>query len=282
MKIAISTESSCDLPQELLKEYDIKIISFPITLGTEEFKDGRYTTEVLFELVDKYKALPKTTALNEFEYTEYYENLLKDYDAVIHLCMSSGLSSSCGNGLRAAENMKNVYAIDTESLTTGMGLLAIYARELSNGGLSAKEVAEKVEERKRNLKVSFVLERLDYMHKGGRCSGVELLGANILKIRPRIVMKDTKLVSDKKYRGSMIMVVEKYLRELFVDVTNFDFSRVFITYSTATAEILATAEKVCKEVGFKDIIFTRTSGTVACHCGPNTIGAIFFSDGAKK
>nr|MBO4517946.1 DegV family protein [Clostridia bacterium]MBO4517949.1 DegV family protein [Clostridia bacterium] len=196
MKIAISLESTHDLPQELLEKYDIKVIPYQINLGDLSFKDGKYSTEEMFELVEKYKTLPKTTAINEFEYTEFFESLKKDYDAVIHICLSSGITSSCGNAFRAAENVKNVYAVDSLALTTGLGIQAIYARELADKGLSPKEIVEKLNERRDKVQTSFVLERLDYMHKGGRCSSIALLGANLLKIRPRIVLKNGKMMSD--------------------------------------------------------------------------------------
>ncbi|MBP5466186.1 MAG: DegV family protein, partial [Clostridia bacterium] len=215
MKIAISVESTHDLTQELLDKYDIKVIPYQINLGDLSFKDGKYSTEEMFALVDKYNQLPKTTALNEFEYTEFFESLKKDYDAVVHICLSSGITSSCGNAFRAAENLKDVYAVDSFALSTGIGLQAIYARELADGGASAAEIAEKLNARRDKVQTSFVLERLDYMHKGGRCSSIALLGANLLKIRPRIVLKNGKMVSDKKYRGNMQSVVAKYADDLF-------------------------------------------------------------------
>ncbi len=282
MKIAISTESTNDLTKELLVKYDVKTIAFQITLGDLAFKDGDYTNEQMFDLVIKNNQLPKTTALNEFEYTEYFESLKKDYDAVVHLCMSSGISSSCGNALRAAQNMENVYAVDTESLTSGIGMLAIYARELANGGLSAKEIAEKIESRKSSVQVSFVVEKLDFLRKGGRCSTLQMLGANLLNIRPSIVLKGGKLVSDKKYRGSrMARVVSNYAEEILSEYNTPDLKRVFITYSSATPEMIEAAETVCKNAGFEEILYTTASGTVASHCGPNTIGILYFNDGDK-
>ena len=209
MKIAVSVESTNDLTKELLKEYDIKVIPYQIVLGEKTFKDGEIATEELFAYVDDNGVLPKTNAINEYEYTEYFESLKKDYDAVVHVCLSSGLSSSCSNAIRAAQKLKNVFVVDSLSLSTGIGLLAIYARELVNQGYLAADVAKMVEQRVNKLQVSFVIERLDYLYKGGRCNALSLLGANLLKIRPRIVVKNGKMGSDKKYRGTMGKVVNK-------------------------------------------------------------------------
>ena len=279
MKIAVSAESTVDLSQELLQKYDIKVIPYQINLGDLTFKDGKYSAVELFGLVDKYNSLPKTTALNEYEYGEFFNELKKDYDAVVHITLSSGITSSVANAVRAAENTGNVFVVDSKSLSSAIGLLAISARELADKGLSAKEIADVLNKRALHLQASFVIERLDYLYKGGRCNSLQLLGANILKIRPRIVLKDGKMSNDKKYRGSMAGVVAKYAEEVFRDFPTPDLTRVFITYSTATPEMIAAARSACENVGFKEIIETRTGGTIAAHCGPNTLGILYINDG---
>ena len=281
MKIAISVESTHDLSPVLINKYDISVISYQINLGDLSFKDGKYTTEEMFALVDKYKTLPKTTALNEYEYTEYFKELLKEYDAVVHLCLSSGITSSCGNAMRAAAAMKNVYAVDSLALSTGIGLQALYARELANEGKTAAEIADLLTARRDKVQTSFILERLDYMHMGGRCSGIALLGANLLKIRPRIVLKNGKMLSDKKYRGNIAHVVEKYAEDIFHDFDSPDLTRVFITYTTASPEMVAMAKAKCQSIGFKEILETHAGGTIASHCGAHTIGILYYNDGEK-
>nr|MBO4517317.1 DegV family protein [Clostridia bacterium] len=131
------------------------------------------------------------------------------------------------------------------------------------------------------VQTSFVLERLDYMHKGGRCSSIALLGANLLKIRPRIVLKNGKMMSDKKYRGNMQSVIAKYAEDLFEEFDTPDLARVFITYTTATPEMVAAAKAKCESVGFKEIIETHAGGTIASHCGAHTLGILYYNDGEK-
>ena len=282
MKIAISVESTSDLSKELLKKYDIKVIPYTIVLGDNMIKDGDKTTEEIFEFVDKNGTLPKTTAINQFEYTEYFEELKKDYDAVVHIALSSGITSSCGNAIRASEEMQNVYVVDSRSLSTGIGLLAIHARELADLGLAPKEIYEKVSKRVEALQTSFVVERLDYLHKGGRCSSVQLLGANLLKIRPRIVLKDGKMGMDKKYRGSMDKVIAKYCSEVLSEFMTPDLSKVFIVYTTATPEMVLEARTALENAGFENIYEAHAGGTIASHCGANTLGIIYFNDGKQN
>lgn len=282
MKIAVSVESTNDLTKDLLQKYDVKVIPYEIVLGDSTYKDGELTTSEMFDYVDRTGTLPKTNALNEFEYTEFFEMLRKEYDGVVHIALSSGISSSCGNAIRAAGNVENVFVVDSQSLSTGIGLLAIYARELANEGKPIKEIAKLVEARTDKIGCTFVVERLDYLHKGGRCSSIALLGANLLKIRPRIIVKGGKMTSDKKYRGNMASVIAKYCAETLSEFNTPDLDKAFITYTTATPEMLENAEKALKDAGFKNIYKTTAGGTIASHCGANTLGIIFFNDGNQN
>lgn len=279
MKIAVSCESTSDLSKELLHDYDVKIIPYHIVLDGEEFEDGKYTTEEMLQKVEECGVLPKTNAINVYSYTEYFTNLRKEFDAVIHVCLSSGLSSSCNNAINASKEVENVYVIDSNSLSTGIGLLCMYARELVNAGEEAKVIAEKVQARAEKLQVSFIVERLDFLYKGGRCSSLQRFGANLLKLRPRIVVSDGKMSSDKKYRGKMGGVIAKYCEEVLQEFNSPDLDKVFITYTTATEEMVESARKACENAGFKNIYETRAGGTIASHCGPNTLGILYFNDG---
>ena len=273
MKIAISTESTSDMTKEMLEKFDIHILPYEIMLGDKTFYDGELTTQEMFDYVDKTGTLPKTAAINEFRYE----------DGVVHISLSSGLTSSTNNAINAANKLKNCYAVDSKSLSTGIALLAIYARKLADQGLTPKEIYEAVNKRVPHLQVSFVVERLDYLYKGGRCSSLALLGANLLKIRPRIVVKndDGKMISDKKYRGKMEQVVEKYCADTLAEFNTPDKSVGFVTYTSATEDMAANALRAMKEAGFKEIYETRAGGTIASHCGANTLGILYINDGDK-
>lgn len=279
MKIAITAESTCDLPEELLKKYDIKIIPFTVILGDNEYKDGEITPPDIFDFVNKTKVLPKTSAVNYEQYKEFFSGLLKDYDAVVHFSLSSGISSACSNAKKVAEELKNVYVVDSLSLSTGIALLAINARLLANNGVDAKTIAETMEKRVPHVQASFVIKRLDYLYKGGRCSALALFGANLFKIRPQIILKDGKMGVHKKYRGNMDKVVASYCKDCLNEFNTPDLNVAFITYTTATPEMVEAAKIALTERGFKQIYETHAGATITSHCGENTLGILYLNDG---
>ncbi len=283
MKIAVSAESTIDLPQDLLKKYDIHVIPYRIILGGEEYTDGvDVNPQKIFEFVEKTKVLPKTSAINEEDYKEYFGELLKNYDAVVHFCLSSKISSACGNAVRAAEQMKNVYAVDTQSLSTGIALLAIYARKLAQDGAKPEEIVRRCQERVPHVQASFVIKKLDYLYKGGRCSALAMFGANLMQIRPQILLKNGAMGVHKKYIGNMERVIAKYCKDTLDEFNTPDLSVGFVTYTTATPEMVATAKKVLEEKGFKEIYETTAGGTITSHCGENTLGILYINDGNRE
>ena len=282
MKICISAESTIDLPKDLLNKYDIHTIPYTIIMGDKEYFDGEIMPEEIFKKVDATKILPKTSAINEEQYGEYFENLLKNYDAVIHFCLSSEISSSCKNACNAAEKLKNVYIVDTKSLSTGIALLAIYARKLVEQGFDAKEIYEKTSSRVPSVQASFVLKKLEYLYKGGRCSALSYFGANLLQIRPQIILKDGKMGPYKKYRGNMDKVVANYCKDTLEEFNNPDLSVGFVTYTTATEKMVEEAKQSLVDRGFKTIYCTKAGATISSHCGENTLGILYINDGGKE
>ena len=282
MKVVISVETAADLSKELLEKYDIKTIPFTVFLDGKDYKDGEITCDDIIESVNNTKVLPKTGAINRASYEEYFNNLLKEYDAVIHVSLSSELSSAHDNALAVSKEHKNVFVIDSRSLSTGIALLALYAKELTKENLSPEEIVRKVEERKNSLSASFILKRVDYLYKGGRCNALVYLGANLLKIRPQIILKDGKMVSGKKYRGNFAHGVEAYLKDVFEEFNTPDLTTAFLTYTTADDDVLNIAKEYLVKMGFKNIYITRAGATITSHCGENCLGVLFINDGAKK
>ncbi len=277
MKIAITAESTIDLPKELLEKYEIKTLPFSVILGDNEYKDGEITSSDIFKFVEENKILPKTSAINEAQYSEFFAEQLKENDAVVHFCLSSQISSACSNAKLAASDMKNVFVVDSRSLSTGIALLAIYARELAENGKTAQEVYALCTERTKDVQASFVVKKLDYLHKGGRCSSIALLGANLLSIRPEIVLKDGKMISAKKYLGKMEKVIEKYCKDVLADNSNPDKKYAFVTYTTATEEMVSIAKSALVQAGFETIYETKAGATITSHCGENTLGILFLN-----
>lgn len=279
MKILISAESTIDLPQELLDKYGIKTVPFGIFLGEELVADRFGISEEIYKYVEESKNLPKTSAIPPEEYRGYFEEIKKGYDAVIHISLSSMLSSSFNNARLAAEELADVYVVDSKTLSTGIALIAIKGAELvQKGKMSAKEIYEYLVEYTNKVQASFIIEKLTYLHKGGRCSALTLLGANLMKIKPQIILKDGRMTVGKKYIGSLNKVIGKYCDELLQDYPDPDLSHVFITHSSPMPEVQKVLKDKLKERGFKTIYDTLAGGTICSHCGPNTIGVLFVNN----
>lgn len=280
MKIAISAESTIDLSKELLAQYKIETIPFTVLLGENSYADGDITPQDIFDYVAKNKILPRTSAINDFQYRAYFDELLdKGYDAIIHICLSSEISSSHAHAEQAAARYDNVYIIDSRSLSTGIALQAIYASKLRDKGLDAKTIVEKVKARTPYVQASFVIQTLEYLHKGGRCSGLLRFGAAILRIKPQIIVSDGKMAPAKKYIGRKTQVVEQYCKDTLEQFANPDLSLAFVTHTLATPEMVTVAIDALKERGFRTIYETKAGATITSHCGPMTLGILFINDG---
>ena len=283
MKIAITCDSVCDLSQELIKQNNISILPISIILGDETYSDGvNINSQKIFDYVAKNKQLPKTSAINEFQYAEFFKEHLDGVDALIHFTISSDMSSCFNNAKKAASTLKNVYVIDSRNLSTGVGLQVLYACMLRDKGEKPENIVKKVEARKQFVQASFVVERLDYLYKGGRCSALQLLGANLLKIRPSIIVKDGKMDVHKKYRGKMKDVVKDYIKDTLNEFNTYDKSICFITYSSATEDMVEAAKSTLKEfANFENVYITTAGATVTSHCGENTLGILYYNNVEK-
>lgn len=282
MRIAISCESMADFSKELIKKFNIQVIPTQILLGDEVKNDGEISNEEIIEFVNRTGVLPKTSAVNIARFEEYFTNLKKDYDAIIHCSISSGLSGTFSNASTAAAKMKNVYVVDTKTLSTGIALLVLYARKLADEGVAADKIYEAVCKRVDSVQVSFPLTKLDFLYKGGRCNSLSYFCANLLKIRPQIIMKDGKMVLGKKYRGSFEHVVKCYCRDSLEEYDNPDLENAFVTYTTAEPIIIEIAVNALKDRGFKNIYITRAGGTITSHSGENCMGILFINDGGAE
>lgn len=277
-KIAISLDSACDLSKELIEKYDFKIIPFGVNLGDKFFYDGEISPEEIFEYADNNKTLPKTNAVNEEAFKEHFAKILNDYDAIIHFDISSEMSSAYQNAVNASKNFKNVYVVDSRTLSTAISLEAIYAKKLTETMDDPAKIVELVKKRIPAVQASFIIERLDYLYKGGRCSGLALLGANLLKIRPEIEVLNGNMKNTEKFRGKMADCVTKYCRATLEKYNHPDKSVIFITHSVADKELVDAAKAVVNEYGFENVYETTAGCTVSSHCGKNTLGILYIND----
>ena len=280
MAFKITCDSSADLNMDMYKKYNIAVIPFQITAGETEYLDFDLSNQKLFEIVKECGALPKTSAINEFAYDEFWKKENTEDEGIIHFSISSKISSAYNNAVTASKNFKNVYVIDSMSLSSGVGLQVMYAVKLRDQGVPIEEAVKLINDRRSAVQISFVVDTLKYLHKGGRCSALSLLGSNLLSIKPSIVLKDGKMLVGKKYVGKIHKALEKYTEDTLNEFNTPDTDLCFITYSSATEEMLkVTHDVLSKNANFKQVIETTAGCTVATHCGPNTLGVIYYNDG---
>ena len=276
--IKITCDSTCDLPQALYAKYDVEVIALSVALGEELHRDGvDISAPELFAYVKESGNLPKTSAVSMGEYLDVFGKYVAEGKTVIHINLSSALSASHQNAMLAAQELENVYVVDSRNLSTGSGHLVIEAGEMVAQGLDAATIVARLNEMKERLDASFVLQTLEYLQKGGRCSSVAALGARALQLRPEIRVADGGMGVGKKYRGSMEKSVLDYIRGRLEDRDDIDIRRIFVTHSPMDSDVVAKAIALVKELQpFEEVIETDAGCTICSHCGPNCLGLLFF------
>ncbi len=280
METIITADSTCDIPQDMVKERNIKIFPLSIILGENSYLDSvEVQPQDLYDYVDKTGELPKTSAVNMSTYYDFFKQATDEGKAVVHIGLSSGISTTFQNASLAAEDFENVYCIDSKSLCMGMGLLVLKACDMRDKGTDAKKIAGKIEALVPKVSTTFVVDSLEYLYKGGRCSGVAKFGANVLKIKPSIVgnHETGELEVAKKYRGSMESVYKQYTEDCLSNVSKMDLSRIVVANSGNVPEEITAFAKglIAGKAKFKEIITAKAGCTISSHCGPGTY-AIFY------
>lgn len=278
--VVITADSTCDLSPELRERFDINIIPLTVVLGEDSFLDrGSFSPADMYARFRKDGTLPKTAAPSIQDLTEFFKPYVDRGFEVVHIDISSELSNTYNAARLAAAELEGVYTVDSRMLSTGIGLLVIEAAECRDRGLSAREIARHIEALAEKVDTSFVLNTLEYMWKGGRCSGVTALGANLLKLKPALEMRDGKLNVYKKYRGGINAVYRQYITER-LSGKKIRPGHVFITESgeidPAVIDELSTL--VQELTGAKEIHHTQAGCTVSSHCGPQTLGVLFINE----
>jgi len=280
MSIKITSDSTCDLGDELARKYDVGIFPLSVILGENSYKDGGVTPQQIFDYVANTGVLPKTAAGSADEYAAFFEENLKGHSDLIHFNISAEASSSHSAAAKAAERFKGkVKVIDSKALSTGQGLLVLKACDLAAEGKSAKDIEETVNALRPLVNTSFVPDALDYLHKGGRCSLAALIGAKVLKLHPMIAEnEDGQLIAKKKYMGGMERCIKNYIQELCEEYPEYDKTRCFITHSSADESLVALAKQMVADLfDFDEMLETVAGSIVTSHCGRNTLGVLFIS-----
>ena len=276
--VKIIADSTCDLSKELIEKYDIAIIPLYVRLGDEEYLDGvNITPEKLYEWSDKTEQTPKTAAASVTDIMDKIKE--NEADEYVIFTISSSMSANYSNCKLAAQELDmedKIKVIDSQNLSTGIGLQIIEACEMSRAGKSAAEIEEYILSLRSKVRASFVIDTLTYLYRGGRCSGLAALFGNALKLHPRIAVKDGAMGPEKKYRGLPKKYIMDYVKDMDEAFKNAKKDRVFITHSGCDKDIVEMVRVYLSDLGyFDEILETRAGGVVSSHCGPGTLGVLF-------
>ncbi|MCR5079631.1 MAG: DegV family protein [Bacilli bacterium] len=283
MKIAISTESQIDLDIVECRKRGIHIINMQMEKDGVAYQDNEHTLEQLFEYTSSTGKFCHTAAPNIDAFERYFEKLLGEYDEIVHIALSSAMSSTYQNAMIARNDNPKIHVIDSLAASGGCAIYVLYAVDLLNAGYGAEEIVAKVSERIPHIECSFQIDTLEYLYRGGRCNKVTMLGANILRLRPEIVCgKEGKLGMGKLHRGPTKKVVKEYYDRI-LSQPNIDKHRAFIEYSTLDEKGMALFEECKKRLidfGFEEVVGGQCASPIAAyHAGPGIIGSQFFVDG---
>lgn len=276
MNIKVTADSTCDLSQELLDRYNISTVPLHIIKGEKQYDDLiDITPSDIIEHVSAGGDICGTTAVNTSEYVELFEEFSAKYDAVFHITISAEFSSCYQNACTAAEGFSNVYVIDSRNLSTGQGLVVIEAAIKGKTMESPEQLHDYLMRLTDRVEASFVVNSLEYIRKGGRCSAVAHLGANLLQLKVCIRVNKGKMDVVKKYRGSFTKCLNGYIEERIHKRDDISTERIFITHSFCDDYVDYVREEIDKHAVFDEILVTRAGCTVTCHCGPGTLGILF-------
>ncbi len=277
MAIKFSADSTCDLSPELLQRYDIAIRPLYVVMDGEPKMDGlSVTPDEMYAFTAATGKLCSTAAINVADYIEFFRPMSQAYDAVIHTCISSDFSSCYQNACLAAQEFDNVYVVDSRNLSTGHGLVVLTGLDLAAAGKDVPAILEGMQAVTPKVSASFIPTSLEYLRKGGRCSAVAALGANLLKLKPCIQVQEGKMGVGKKYRGNMPQVLPAYVKDMLAQPDTIDTRRVFITHSGMDEELISLVKETVEScLHFEEVLITRAGGTISSHCGPGTLGVLF-------
>ena len=282
-KTAIIADSTCDLSEELLERYQVTIVPLHIRLGDAEYRDGADITPAeIFAWADEHKTTPKTSAVSVEDVISALEKVLQDADEAVCFCISESMSAS-GEMMRvAAAEMgvsDRVFVINSQNLSTGIGLQVIEAAIAAQQGKSGAEIAAEIEAVIPKVRASFVVDTLTYLHRGGRCSGLTAMAGSALKLHPMITVTNGAMSAGKKYRGKMDKVIMDYVEDLIPQIETARPERIFVTHSGCDAQIVAKVRERLERTGrFAEILETIAGGVVSSHCGPGTLGVLFIEE----
>ncbi len=279
--IKIVTDSTCDLSEELLERYDISVLPLYIQLDEESYRDKvEITLDKIYEWSDVNNKTPKTSAPSIADAMDLLEAFDNEGTDIIYMGIASDMSTTINVMKLAAEELENasMHIIDSKNLSTGIGLQLLRIAKLRDEGKTVQEILERIVLDRDKVRAGFVVDTLTYLHRGGRCSAVTALFAGALNIKPQIAVIDGKMDVAKKFRGNIGAVIEKYVDGLEDELKNADCDHIFITHSGGVEDIAEQLKKRLEAMNyFKEVHITRAGGVITSHCGPKTLGVLFYS-----
>ena len=279
-KVRIVADSTCDLTKELIEKYDITINPLCIIMEDKSYFDGiDVTPEEIFAWANQNKTTPKTSAVSIEKTDQIMKPFMDNGEDIIFFGISGKMSGTCNvvKMIGLQNEYDRLFVVDSQNLSTGIGLQVIRAAELAEQGYSAEEILADIEKNKANVRASFVIDTLTFLARGGRCTALTALMANTLRLHPMIVVNDGSMGVTKKFTGKMEVALNKYFESLKKDLENADSKRVFITHSGCSENIIQNMyEKLSAMNYFEEILITQAGGVISSHCGPNTLGILFY------
>ncbi len=280
-KVVLTADSTCDLSSDLLERYQVHRYPLHVVLEEKTYNDGvDITPDEIYAAYRERGVLPKTAAINTAEYLDFFQPFIDDGCEIVHISLGSGLSASYNNCRMASEELEGLYVVDSRNLSTGSGLLVLEAAKRIAAGMSAQQVSAEVQALTEKVEASFVIDTLEFLHKGGRCSALAMFGANLLQLKPGIEVDNTsgKMGVGKKYRGSLDKALQQYVQDRLEGRTDICADRIFITHSGISEERIEMVKKLIQQYAkFDEILVTRAGCTISSHCGPNTLGILFMT-----
>lgn len=276
-KVIIGCDSTCDLGKDITERYNIKVQPLFVNLGEEQYLDGvDITPDMIYERYEESGILPKTAAPSIADMEDFFAKHTSGGNAMVFFTISSEMSSTFAHAKLASESFEDVYVVDTKNLSSGGGLLVLSAVDMAENGVCARDIAKECERLIPYVDASFVIDDLEFLHKGGRCSAVAAFGANLLQLKPCIAVSEGKMSVGKKYRGKFPLTLGKYIEDRLGDGSGIILDRVFVTHAGCDAEIYESClEKVKSIAPFKEVLLARAGCTISSHCGRNTLGVLF-------
>ena len=281
--IKIISDSTCDLSEELLNKYDIDILPLHVVMGDKEYIDGvNISPDEIYVWSDEHKETPKTSAVGIEEAINLFRKYTDAGEEIIAFAISEDMSTTANVMHIAAEELEKedkIHVIDSMNLSTGVGHLVVEAAIMAKNGESAETIVNEIEKMRHRVRASFVIDTLVSLQRGGRCSSVAAIAGGLLKLHPKIVVENGKMIASKKYRGSIDSAILKYVADLEEELAKAKKDRVFITHSGCDKELIAKVREKLEALNrFDEILVTRAGSVISSHCGPGTLGVLFIEE----